>query len=150
GEVRGGATLQLRPKTAISGTLLAADGTPLSGAAVSAVLPPPFSEIAAGLVVRTEANGEFVLSPPPGAPEMANVIVRTRDRIAMATRTRLSDGMKITIPASLGALRLTNASGKWSRETLDFHALVAPDGAYLHPLGPGDISPDGQSEVLAA
>jgi len=149
GEVRGGATLQLRPKTAISGTLLAADGTPLSGAAVSAVLPPPFSEIAAGLVVRTEANGEFVLSPPPGAPEMANVIVRTRDRIAMATRTRLSDGMKITIPASLGALRLTNASGKWSRETLDFHALVAPDGAYLNPLAAGAIAPDGKREVLA-
>lgn len=149
GEVRGGATLHLRPKKTISGTLLAADGTPLSGAAVSAILPPPFSDIAAGLVVRTEANGEFVLSPPPGAPEIANVIVRTRDRIAMATRTRLSDGMKITIPASLGALRLTNASGKWNRELLAIHALVAPDGAYLNPLAAGAIAPDGTREVLA-
>jgi len=149
GETRAGATLHLRPKTSLSGTLLASDGTPLAGAMVSANLPPPFSDIATGLVVRTEANGEFVLSPPPGVPEIANVVVRTGDRVAMAARMRLSDGMTITVPSSLGTLRLTNAAGKWSRDALAFHALVAPDGAYLNPLAGGTIAPDGGREILA-
>jgi hypothetical protein len=149
GEVRSGATLRLRPKTTIAGTLLAPDGAPLVGAAVSAILPPPFSDLTAGLVVRTDANGQFTLSPPPGAPDIANVIVRTADRIAMSGRMRLEDGMKITIPASLGALHLTNAAGKWNRETLAFHALIAPDGSYLNPLAGGTIAPEGSRDVLA-
>jgi hypothetical protein len=148
GEIRGGATLHLRPKTSLSGTVLAPDGTPLAAAVVSAMLPPPFSEIATGLIARTDANGEFVLTPPPGAPEIANVVVRTGDRITTAARLRLADGMKIAIPPSLGALRFTNAAGTWSRDALAFHALVAPDGAYLNPLAGGAIAPDGGREVL--
>lgn len=149
GEIRGGATLRLRPKTMVSGTLVAADGTPLAGAAVSAILPPPFSDIAAGLVVRTDANGQFTLSPPPGVPDVANIVVRTADRVAMAARMRIEEGMKISLPPSLGALRITNASGKWNRDAIAFHALVAADGSYLNPSAGGSIAAEGGREVLS-
>jgi hypothetical protein len=148
GEVRTGATLRLHAKNTLTGKLLGPDGAPVAGAVVSATLPPPLSDLAAGLVVRTDPNGEFTFSPPPGAPDIANVVVRTSDRVAMATRMKLSDGMTITLPAPLGALRLTNASGKWSRDALAFHALVAPDGAFLNPLAGGALASDGTRDVL--
>lgn len=147
-EIRSGATLRLRPKESLSGKLLGADGAPVAGAVVSAALPPPFSGIATGLLARTDANGEFTFSPPPGAPDVANVVVRTSDRVAMAVRTRLSDGMNISLPPSLGAVRLTNASGKWARDAVALHALVAPDGGFLNPLAGGVIAPSQGRDVL--